>query len=334
MDQHTLMMRRRIAAAVAVVLLIVIVLVINGCLKSQKKDSLENYNRNVGQLASEFDSQIATPLFSTLTDAAGKSALEVGEKVNTLRIQAQELASRASHLDVPGEMGGAQRDLLLSFDLRVEGMSKLAALVPTALGSARKEAAAKIAGTMEIFLASDVIYSQRVAPLIHQTLNSNGIHAATTATRFVPNVGWLETPTVLSRMTGQPVNGSQNGIAPGTHGSALISTAVGTATLEPEPALNRINAGANPTFTVTVENTGTNPETNVRADVAVTSAGKVFKASHVINSITPGTKVNVEIPVTGVSLGVASKVQVNVEQVPGETNAENNKSTYLAIFGQ
>jgi len=328
------MVRRRVAAAVAVVLLIVIVLVINGCIKSQKKQSLENYNRDVGQLASRSDSEVSSQLFSTLTDAAGKSALEVGEKVNQLRLQAKEIASEASSMNVPGDMASAQRALLLALDMRLEGMDKLATLVPTALGSARKEAAAKVAGTMEIFLASDVIYSQRVAPLIQQTLRANGIHAGTASTRFVPNIGWLETAIVLSRMTGQPASGSQTGIAPGTHGSALLQTAVGTTTLEVEPALNHVSGGGNPTFTVTLENTGSNQETNVKVDVTVTAAGKQLKASHVVNTTTPGQKVNVEIPVTNVPLGVASKVQVEVEKVPGETNAENNKSTYLAIFAQ
>ena len=53
-----------------------------------------------------------------------------------------------------------------------------------------------------------------------------------------------------------------------------------------------------------------------------------------INSTQPGSKANVEIPINGVPLGVASKIQVNVEAVPGETNTENNKSTYLALFGE
>ena len=53
-----------------------------------------------------------------------------------------------------------------------------------------------------------------------------------------------------------------------------------------------------------------------------------------INSTQPGSKVNVEIPVNGVPVGVASKIEVDVESVPGETNSENNKGTYLAIFGE
>ena len=36
-------------------------------------------------------------------------------------------------------MVGAQRDLLLALDFRVEGITKIAALLPTALGAQRKE---------------------------------------------------------------------------------------------------------------------------------------------------------------------------------------------------
>jgi hypothetical protein len=42
----------------------------------------------------------------------------------------------------------------------------------------------------------------------------------------------------------------------------------------------------------------------------------------------------VEIPVTGIPLGVAAKIEVNIEAVPGENDLENNKGTFLAIFGQ
>jgi hypothetical protein len=232
-------------------------------------------------------------------------------------------------------MTGAQRAFLMALGLRVEGITKIGTQLPAALGGQTKQVAPKIAGAMETFLASDVLYSQRVMPLIQQELSSNGISEATASARFLPNLGWLETNTVVDRLTGQAPSGSSStGIAPGTHGSALIGTAVGTTTLEPEPTLNHVSAGANPTFTVTVENTGTNPETEVKVNVTVTTAGQQRKDSHVINTTTPGQKANVEIPVTGVPLSVASKVEVEVAPVPGETNTENNKSTYLAIFGQ
>jgi hypothetical protein len=329
------MVRRRVAAGVAILVLIVIVLVINGLLKSEKQQSLKTYNREVSTLAQESDSQVSHPLFVALTDSSSKSALDVEQQIDELRAEAQTLASRAKALSVPGEMVSAQRDLLLALDLRVEGMTKVAALVPTALGGQAKQAAAKIAGDMEIFLASDVIYSQRAAPLIQQTLTASGITGLTTAsTRFLPNIGWLEAATVLSRMTGQAAGSSSTGLAPGTHGSALIGVSVGSTELQPEPTLNHLAASANPTFTVIVEDSGENAETDVKVEVTVTAGGKQYKSSHVINSAQPGSKYNVEVTVNGVPQGMAAKVEANILPVPGETNVENNKATYLAIFGE
>jgi hypothetical protein len=328
------MVRRRVAAGVAVVLLIIIVIAINSCVKSQANQALKDYNRQVGEIAQEYDSQVAKPLFTTLAGAAGKSGINVQVQVNQLRMEAQKIASRAKSLSVPGKMSEAQRNLLLALDLRVEAITKIGALLPTALGGQSAQAAPKIAGDMEMFLASDVIYSQRVAPLIQQVLGENSIQASTAPSRSLPNLGWLETNAVVERLTGQGKSGTSSTVSPGTHGSALIGTAVGTNNLAPEPTLNHIAGGGSPTFTVTVENTGESAESNVKVEVEVTTAGKARKASHTIDSTQPGSKVNVEIPISGVPLGVASKIQVNVVPVPGETNAENNKSTYLAIFGE
>jgi hypothetical protein len=36
----------------------------------------------------------------------------------------------------------------------------------------------------------------------------------------------------------------------------------------------------------------------------------------------------------GVPQGEAAKVEAYVEPVPGETDLENNKTSYLAIFGE
>jgi hypothetical protein len=334
LDQHTVMVRRRVAAGVGVVLLIVIILIINGCLKSEKRQELKTYNGDVSQLARESDENVSRPLFTTLTGAGGKSALNVEVQIDQLRIQAQKLAEHAKSLSVPGDMAAAQRDLLLVFDLRAEGLTKVAALAPTALGGQGKQATTLIAGDMEIFLASDVIYSQRVVPLIQQTLAADGVHGLSTASsRFLPNIGWLEPTTVLARISGQAASSSQTGQpVTGNHGSALKAVSVGANTLEGEPTLNHVHGGSNPTFTVQVENSGEATETNVKADVTVTAGGKQIKASHVIEKTEPGKTVSVDIPVTGVPLGVASKIEVSIEGVPGENDLENNKGTFLAII--
>jgi hypothetical protein len=333
-DHHAMMVRRRIAAGVGVVLLIVIVLLVNGCLKRGKQQALESYNQNVNQIGQTSVSQTARPLFTTLSGAAGKSALDVEVQVDQLRRQAQELAERGKGLSVPSQMTSAQRNLLSALNLRVEGLSKVASLVREALGGQAQQASTKIAGAMEIFLASDVLYSQRVVPLIQQTLAAGGANDQTTAqSRFLPNLGWLTPAIVQSRITGQ-ASAANGAVAPGTHGHSLKGVSVGANTLAASPTLNHVSGGSNPTFTVMVENAGSNPEANVKVDVSVTSEGKTLYASHVINKTEPGSTSNVDIPVNGVALGAASRVTVNIEAVPGETDTENNKGTFLVIFGK
>jgi len=336
LDQHTLMVRRRIAAGVGVVLLIIIILLINGCLKGQKTDALKSYNHEVSLLAQEFDEHVSRPLFSALTGAGSKSALNVEVQVDQLHVPAQELAKRVKGLSAPGGLADAQRDLLLAFDLRTEAVVKVAELTPTALGGQGKQAIAQIAGDMEIFLASDVLYSQRVAPLIQQALKEGGVEGLTTApSRSLPNIGWLEPTTAESRITGKSAGSTQNGeVTSGTHGSSLTGVSVGANTLAAEPTLNHVSGGSNPTFTINVENGGESAETNVKVNVTATAGGKQFKAFHAIEKIEPGKTVSVDIPVNGVPLGEAAKVEVEVEKVPGETNTENNKGTFLAVFAK
>jgi hypothetical protein len=330
-DQHTLMVRRRAAVGVGVVLLIVIILIVNGCLKSEKQQALKDYNHNVSQISAESDERVSRPFFETISGAGAKSALNVQVQVDQLRILAQTLANRASSLSVPGGMAGAQRNFTLTQNLRVEGLTKVAARLPTALGAQRKQANTLIAGDMEIFLASDVIYSQRAAPLIQQTLTSNGIHGVATApSRFLPNLGWLDPATAEGRITGK--GAATSAPVTGNHGSALKGVSVGPTTLEGEPTLNHITGGSNPTFTVQVENSGESPETNVKVNVAVTAGGKQITASHAIEKTEPGKTASVDIPVTGIPLGAAAKIEVNVEAVPGENDLENNKGTFLAVF--
>jgi len=328
------MMRRGVAAAVVIVLVLVIVLVINSILKSDKQQSLKTYNHEVSALAQEFVTQVSHPLFVTLTGATGKSALDVEQQVDQLQAQAQAIDAHTKALSVPSEMAGAQQDLLLAMDLRVEGMNKLAALIPTALAGKAKQTGPNLAGAMETFLASDVVYSQRVVPLIQQTLATNGIGGLTIASsRSLPNVGWLETSTLLARLAGQSSSTSQSAVAPGHHGSVLKGVSVGTTALEAEPAVNHISAGSSPTFSVAVENDGEFSETNVEVDVTITAGGKQYKGSHAVNT-EPGKTIDAEVPVTNVPLGVPSKIEAQIQPVPGETNHEGTQGTYLAIFGE
>ncbi len=335
-DRHTMMVRRRIAAGVGVVVLILIVLLIDGCLKSGKEEALKKYNHEAGQLVGESDQQVGQPLFAGLAGASSEPPLNVEQKVNELREVAQHQAEQAKRLSVPSELDAAQRYFTLTLNLREEALAKIAPLVREALGGKGKQASSLIAGAMEIFLTSDVIYSQRVAPLIQQELAAGGVHGLNTAsTQFLPNLGWLEPGTVEERLTGKSSAAAQSGqIAPGTHGSALKGVSVGGTELQPESTgtVNHLSGGSSPTFKVMVEDSGSNSETDVKVEVTVTAGGKQYKDSRTIAKAEPGVTSSVSIPVEGVPVGAAANVVVYVQPVPGEANLENNKGTFLAVF--
>lgn len=326
------MIRRRIAAGAGVVLLIAIVLIVSAILKGQKSSALEQYNRDVSQIGRQSEREVSKPLFTALVGAGGKTTISVDQQINTLHNTAEAMVGRAREISVPGEMTEAQRNVLLALEMRAEATAKIHGLMPAILGSEGKTASTHLSGAMEILLASDVIWSQRVAPLVQEALSTAGLAGLSTAgSRSLPNLGWLTPETALGRVTGKSSE-SSGPLSPGTHGDALTSVAVGGITLEAEPAQNHISGGANPTFTVTFQNTGENPESNTKVVVSVTSAGKTSSGSKTVPKTEPGQTVNVNVAVSGVTTGAPAKVEAKVEPVPGETNLENNKGTYLAVF--
>jgi hypothetical protein len=327
------MVRRRVAAGVGVALLIVIVLLVNGCLKNQKTQALREYGHNVSRIVEEANQKVSKPLFAELAGASSKSALDVETEIDQLHLEAQQLASQAKGLSVPSEMDAAQRNLTLSLNLQAEGVAKVGNQVRAALGGQAQQASALIAGAMENFLASDVISSQRVTPLIEEALHSGGAQGQTVVTsRFLPNIGWLEPSTVQARLGGQSSSSQSGQVTAGTHGSALLGVSVGGTELASEPTLNHIGGGSSPTFAVSVEDSGENTQTNVKVEVTVIAEGKQLKGSGTIPTVQAGQKTSVNVPVANVPTGVAAKIEAYVVPVPGETSTENNKGTYLAIF--
>jgi hypothetical protein len=327
--------RRRVFAGVAVIALIVIVLLIASLVRSGNREAVEHYNQTVGTIARESDEQVATPFFQALVGARGEQGTNVEQRLNELGQEAEAQSRKASKLSVPNDLVGAQRFFLLVLSLRSEGVRKVANRIGVALGGQSESATAykQIAGAMQTFLSSDIVYSQRVAPLVQEELSANGVSGQTTfQAPFLPNLGWLEPSTVALRTGGHTTATGQTGTTATGSGSSLVGVSVGNNALAAPPELNHIHSGPNPTFSVKVENSGSTTESNLSVHVAVTAAGKQYSAFHVIESIPAGQSATAEVAVEGVPLNTGAKISVEVEPVPGETNVENNKGTFEAIF--
>jgi hypothetical protein len=340
-DPQQLLVRRLVAAGIGVVVIIVLVLGVKGCLNSRKEQALKNYNRDVASLVQEADAN-SNEFFKALT-TGGTSSTDVQSQVSQLRVRAKAQADQAKGFSVPGEMKPPHRNLLLVLGLIEEAMGRVAERIPAALStdSATAEpAVVSITTEMRAFVASDVVYTRRVAALIKQVLDDHGIGGQTIqAATFLPNDGWLAPPTVARRIHADAGRGAgadvaAGPIASGTHGHGLLAVSVGNVTLQAGTnASNRVPGGAGVTFDAKIANQGENPETNVAVTVTVRGGGKTITAQKTVDQTAPGTQTTVAVPLNKPPpTGVAVKITVEVRKVPGEMNVTNNKAEYPAIF--
>jgi hypothetical protein len=333
--------RRAVAAGVGLLVLVLLVVGVRGCLNSRKVQALKDYNRNVSSLVQEVNSN-TSDFFNTLS-SGGSSSNDLQTQINQLRVQAEDQTKKAVQLDVPGEMKPPHRNLVLTLSLIQEAIGKVAEKIPSALASdstVASNAVTAIAGEMQSFTASDVVYTRRVAALIQQILNKENIGGQTIQrSNFQQNLGWLD-PDIVARRIGSEAGrgaggGTASGVAaPGTHGHALVSVAAGDKTLQPGGVANRIVASSGLAFRVTIANQGENIESDVRVRVRINVAGgKTLTAQKTVAETRPGTNADVTVPLgQAPPIGEPVTITVDVRPVLGEKMTDNNTQTYTALF--
>lgn len=332
-DRQTARVRQAVGIGVIAVFIIVIALGVKGCVSSQKENSLKAYNRDVTSVITSSDRDVGQAFFKLLGNGS-QQGQDLQVQVNQLRLAADEDARRARNFDVPADMKAAHDKLLLTLDLRADGLRKIAADLPTALGRGQpaQNAVSRIAGNMQYFLASDVVYKARVAPLIKEALDDDGVTGQRIAdSQFMGNVGWLSAPFVAQRI-GASAGAANQPPAPGLHGHGLTSVSVGDNTLQPGGVVNRVPATGRVTFHVTFQNQGDNDENDVRVTITVRGSGKTITARKTVAQTKAGSQAEVDIPLGETPpIGTAS-VQVVVAAVRGEQKTDNNRQSYTVIF--
>jgi hypothetical protein len=333
-DQRTARVRQAVAAGIALVLLILIVLGVRGCVNSRQENALRDFNRNVTAVITDSDREVMQPFFSLLSNGA-KEGQDLQVQVNQLRQGADDDVTRAEGFDVPDEMAEAQDNLLLVLNLRAEAIRKIADKIPTAQGrgTPARRAVEQIAGQMQAFLASDVVYSQRVAPQIKEALDDAGIEGQTIATsRSLRDLAWLNPDVVEERLGSASGGSSSDTVAPGLHGHGLESVSVGDVTLQPG-VTNRVPVSGGVTFTVAVANQGDNNESDVRVTVSVRGSGKPITVNKTVPQTTSKQTARVSIPLgQSPPVGQATTVEVAIAKVAGEQKLDNNRQRYTVLF--
>jgi hypothetical protein len=334
-DRQTLMARRGIAAGAGLLVLILLIFGIKGCLDARKEQAFKDYVQDVDSIGKE-SVQERAQLFALLQGRGGRNqAVNIANTLNNLRLQSAQLLDRAKGLDPPGELSSAQRYLVQTIDFRREGLAAIADALPTTLGDQdRRRGTTAVAQQMQVFLASDVIYSRRfVTNLATQLKNENLAGQVRIPTsQFLPTVQWIDPTFVTDRVDGIRSGRGGGPAAPGLHGTGLGTVTLGGQTLSPG-ATATITAGADLAIQVQVINQGENDETGVNVKVTLGRGGSAQTLEGRIDSIPRGQTKSVSIPVKKTPpTGQAVPIAVEVAAVPGEKKTDNNKQTFSAIF--
>jgi len=337
-DRQTLLVRRGVALAAAILILVLLVIAVRGCLDAQRENALRDYNREASSIAQESARGVGAEFFSLLQQG-GESPQDLQTQISGFRVQAETQLDQAERLSVPDEMVGAQRSLLMALQFRRDGLDYIARRVRTALGDeseASERATREIAGQMQAFLTSDVIYRARVRPQIRGALDEAEIGGQTIAqSQFMRDIGWLDVETVQDRLGGGGggAGGATDEIRPGTHGTGLESVTVGNQRLIPGGEPNRIPLTDELVFNVRFTNQGENDEFDVRVTVTVTGGPRPVRGSQTIDTITQGATATAPVRLNGrPPTDVPVTITVRVAPVPGERTTDNNEAEYAAAF--
>lgn len=328
--------RRLVLFGGAIVVFILLVLAIRGCLDARKERGFQNYVRDLSAITAETD-QLSNSFFGAFAGEGGNGDISLTNQINGERGTIQNLLSRARNLDTPDELGAAQSQVVLSYELRNEAIENVADLLPAALGDEGSNKATKeIAEQMRVLLASDVLYS-RARSDIEAVIAEQEVAVG----EDVPKSEFLPTgknaPNYLELSEVQAAISGAGGTTSGDAGPADdgLRHGLGLASVVALPAGVPLQTGAPTTVSpdgleleVQVQNQGEASESGV--EVSVDGGG--ISGSATIKSIAEGETQSVTIPIRGASSGDSASITVSVATVPGEQVAENNEQTYELTF--
>ena len=338
MDQQ-LLVRRALAVGGLIVLALVLFFGLRACGQSRSESALRDYNREVSSIVRDSDTQVSQPFFALLNQAGEESPQDLQTNISGYRVQAEQQLGQARALGVPGEMRKAHRSLLIALEFRRDGLGQIAERIRGALGdegTTADTAISSITAQMQAFLASDVLYQARVAPLIKRGLDDADVRGQQIAgSRFLPGVEWLSETTVAAKLGQEGSGGAarRGGTpAPGLHGTGLDTVSVGKTRLNPD-APNRLPASDDLAFTVVFANQGENDEFDVRVVLRIVGGPKAIRVARTVDTVARGQTAEVSIPLgQKPPTGTAVTVEAEVAKVPGEEKIDNNKGEYDVLF--
>jgi len=337
--QQTVMTRRLVAGGVTAAALIALVLLVKGCVDDRTASQMKEFNQKSSQLITQSQSQVSKPFFKQLQGASSKAPTDLQENVNQLVLVAKDQVKQAKALDAPDSLAQAKSNLVLSMELRHDGLAAISHDLQTAVSRNASDSASAvtaIAGQMNAFDAADVVYAAKVEPAIAKAFDDNGIPVGTggeqiAKSSFLPTWKWLD-PSYVTAQLGGTAAGSNAAATPGTHGHSLDSVSAGGQDLSTD-GTNTVPGSPPPAFAVSFTNGGSSDEANVTITVKVDGGPSPIVATKVVAQTKAGEQQTVQVPLASAPpIGQAVNVTVTVATVPGESNGDNNSLTFPVTF--
>jgi hypothetical protein len=330
--QQSIQVRRAIAIGAVLVVIVLIALGVHGCEQSATSSALQDYTNNVSSLVRQSNAT-GSELFTVLAGAANAgNATSVHESISRTLQSADNQLNSVKALSVPSQVAGPQQKLVLTFQMRADGIANIANDIEPALAtSANIGAVNAIATQTARFYASDVLYKDYYVPEVYAALQANGTRfSGLPPGQFVPNVDWL-VPADIANALHVTVPGltTSTKVTPGTHGHQLNSVSVAGITLQ-TGSTNAIPAKPPPTFTLNFANSGSNNEANVVCQVTVT--GTNVKGQTVVPETTAGKSATCQVKLDSSPPTGTYSVVARIDKVPGEKILSNNFQTFPVTF--
>jgi hypothetical protein len=325
----------RLAGLIAFLILAVIVLVfvLRGCATSSKHSTYAKYMDQVRTLAGD-SAQIGRQLNQALT-ATGVKETTLESNIRGFAEQETQLADQAKSINPPGPLHNEHDHLIEVLQLRASGLNRLAdAFAQTATTKDSTQAGKLLAEQTRLLVASDVnwdFYFRDASRGVLQQENVTGVN--------VPDSNVIANPDLASTqaMTNvwQRIHGTATPSSPaGNHGSALVSVVAlpDGKRLDPQ-AENTVTASTDLAFQVTVQDSGSFQEFDVKVTLTIAKTPKSIVQTKTIDIINAGEEKTVTFTDLGAPpFGVPTTVKVDVQPVPGEKTTSNNSAEYKVIF--
>lgn len=325
----------RLIGLISFAILIVVLLVfwVSSCRGEAKKDTYSDYMQDVDGIANQSE-RIGTSLNNALVRADIRQA-ELTRTLDGLAKQQVQLVEAAEGLDEPGPLRNEHQHMIEALQFRVSGLQGIGnAFAPRSRARNASQAGDLLAAQARRLIASDVVWDDQFKDPARVELRRQDIQGVN-----VPDSNFVQNPTlatstamaaVWSRVrggaTGQPT-------APGSHGHNLVSVkVVGGATLSTEE-LNEIVATTDLSFQVTFENSGDSTETGIQVTLTIQKSPEPIVRRQTVDVTEPGQERTVTFRnISNVPFVRRTALQVEVNEVPGETNLTNNTAEYPVIF--